>query len=213
MSSSTRALLTELAELYPCVVISGRAQADAQRRLSGVPLRAVIGNHGLEPWCRSAELRRKVERWRDALAPTVAAHRGVELEDKVYSLALHYRRSRRKKAARAALLRALEELGDVRVIGGKQVINVLPPGAPHKGMALERERDRLGCDTALFLGDDETDEDVFALDRPGRLLTVRVGPSRDSQAAFCLKSRREVDALLARLIALRRSAQRWRRAR
>jgi len=206
MTAATRALLVELAGLYPCIVISGRAQADVARRLAGVPLRAVIGNHGLEPWATSEELRRTI-------APAAAALPGVELEDKAYSLALHYRRSRRKKAARAALMRALSKLEGARIVGGKQVINVLPPGAPHKGVALERERDRLGCDTAFFLGDDETDEDVFALDRPGRLLTVRVGASRDSQASFCLKSRREVDLLLARLIALRHSAQRWRRAR
>jgi trehalose 6-phosphate phosphatase len=213
MTAATRALLVELAGLYPCIVISGRAQADVARRLAGVPLRAVIGNHGLEPWATSEELRRIIARWREVLAPAAAALPGVELEDKAYSLALHYRRSRRKKAARAALMRALAKLEGARIVGGKQVINVLPPGAPHKGVALERERDRLGCDTAFFLGDDETDEDVFALDRPGRLLTVRVGASRDSQASFCLKSRREVDLLLARLIALRRSAQRWRRAR
>jgi trehalose 6-phosphate phosphatase len=101
----------------------------------------------------------------------------------------------------------------VRVIGGKQVVNVLPLGAPHKGVALERERDRLGCDTAFFLGDDETDEDVFALDHPGRLLGVRVGAARRSHAAYYLKSQREVDALLARLIALRRDTRELRRAR
>jgi trehalose 6-phosphate phosphatase len=89
------------------------------------------------------------------------------------------------------------------VIGGKLVVNVLPPGAPHKGVALERERHRLGCDTALFVGDDETDEDVFALDRPGRLVTVRVGRARATQASYCLRGQAEIDRLLGRLIALR----------
>jgi trehalose 6-phosphate phosphatase len=131
---------------------------------------------------------------------------GVELEDKTYSLALHYRRSRRKKEAVARIAQALATLGEVRVIGGKQVVNVLPLGAPHKGVALERERDRLGCDTAFFIGDDETDEDVFALDRPGRLLTVRVGSARLSLASYCLERQAEIDALLARLIELRRDA-------
>jgi trehalose 6-phosphate phosphatase len=197
------------------VVISGRAVKDVQRRLAGIPLRAVIGNHGLEPWRATEELRAVVARWRARLAPALGALAGVELEDKVYSLAVHYRRSRRKKEALSAIVRALATLGEARVIGGKQVVNVLPLGAPHKGVALERERDRLGCDTAFFLGDDETDEDVFALDRPGRLLTVRVGASRVSQASYCLRSQAEVDELLARLIALRRSvaAEPRRRAR
>ena len=47
-------------------------------------------------------------------------------------------------------------------------------------------RGALGCDTALYVGDDETDEDVFALDEPGRLLTVRVG-NAPSRAAFYLQ--------------------------
>jgi len=212
LRASTRRLLGELARLYPCVVISGRAVRDVERRLAGVPLRAVIGNHGLEPWRATEELRRIVERWQRTLAPRLEPLAGVELEDKVYSLAIHYQRSRRKKEARAAIVRALGLLGEVRVIGGKQVVNVLPLGAPHKGVALERERDRLGCDTAFFVGDDETDEDVFALDRPGRLLTVRVGSAGVSQASYCLRSQGEIDALLARLIGLRRGDARLRRA-
>jgi len=179
-----------------------------QPRLAGIPLRGVIGNHGLEPWRATDELRRTVERWKALLEPALAALPGVELEDKTYSLALHYRRSRQKKEARLGIVRCLGVLGEVRVIGGKKVVNVLPLGAPHKGVALERERDRIGCDTAFFLGDDETDEDVFALDRPGRLLTVRVGLARASQASYCLYSQHEVDDLLARLIELRRTAAR-----
>lgn len=204
LRASTRRLLVELAGLYPCVVISGRAMRDVERRLAGVPLRAIVGNHGLEPWRATDTMRRQVELWKAELAPALAGLPGVELEDKAYSLAVHYRRSRRKKLALRAISQALARLGEVRVIGGKQVVNVLPPGAPHKGVALERERDRLGCDTAFFIGDDETDEDVFALDRPGRLLTVRVGPTRASQASYCLARQAEMDALLARLIELRR---------
>ena len=75
-------------------------------------------------------------------------------------------------------------LGPVRLVGGKHVVNLLPAGAPHKGLALERARARLGCDTAIYVGDDETDEDVFALDQPGRLLAIRVGRKPSSSAAL-----------------------------
>ena len=203
MRARTRKLLGELARRYPVVVISGRAHDDVRARLDGLELAGVIGNHGLEPWRASESLRRIVERWKLVLVPALAGVQGVVLEDKRYSLALHYRQARAKKAARAAIVAALRPLGEVRMIGGKMVVNVLPPGAPHKGVALERERDRLGCDTAFFLGDDETDEDVFALDRPGRLLCVRVGASRASQAPYCVRSQAAVDELLARLVELR----------
>jgi trehalose 6-phosphate phosphatase len=88
-------------------------------------------------------------------------------------------------------------------MGGKQVLNILPPDAPHKGMALERARERFGCDTAIYVGDDETDEDVFQLDQPGRLLAVRVGSARSTAATFQLTNQREVDQLLRALVSYR----------
>ena len=66
-------------------------------------------------------------------------------------------------------------------------------------MALERERDRLGCDTAFFLGDDETDEDVFSMERPGRLLGIRVGDRAGSAAPFSIPGQRSIDLLLGLL--------------
>jgi trehalose 6-phosphate phosphatase len=91
----------------------------------------------------------------------------------------------------------------VRLIGGHQVVNLVPEGAPHKGIALTALRQRAGCDTAIFVGDDETDEDVFALDQPGRLLTLRVGRKRSSRAAFFVDSQRDVDAVLEALLEVR----------
>jgi trehalose 6-phosphate phosphatase len=207
MRATTRRLLEEAARLYPCAVVSGRGQKDVLRRTRGVALAAAIGNHGLEPSETGARYAAEVRRWRPLLA-ALARVPGVLIEDKTYSLAIHYRRSREKKKARAAILAVTASLGAVRVIGGKQVFNVLPEGAPHKGIALERERARLGCDTAIFVGDDETDEDVFALDQPGRLLGIRVGTRAGSMAHYFLRDQREVDGLLSALVALRAGAAR-----
>jgi trehalose-6-phosphatase len=57
------------------------------------------------------------------------------------------------------------------------------------------------------VGDDETDEDVFALDQPGRLLTVRVGTKRASQASYYVRNQAAVDDLLAVLVSLRREPE------
>jgi trehalose 6-phosphate phosphatase len=203
MRASTRGLLERAAKLYPTVVISGRARDDAVRLLQGVGVRAVVGNHGLEPWHGIGVVTEKVRSWRSLLESHLAHLKGVQIEDKVFSLAVHYRRSREKKRARMAILRAAAGLGDVRVIGGKQVVNILPHDAPHKGIALERERDRLGCDTAIYVGDDDTDEDVFALDQPGRLLTVRVGAKRASAASYYIPRQANVDKLIRTLVELR----------
>ncbi len=196
MRASTRRLLREIARQYPCVVISGRARPDASRRLRGVGVLEVIGNHGTEPWQVSRRALRAVREWKPLLERRLAPLQGVTVEDKAYSLAIHYRRSREKTNARQAIRRAAAALSGARLIDGKQVVNVLPPGAPHKGMALEKARERFGCDTALYVGDDETDEDVFALDQPGRLLTVRVGHRVDSLAQYYLRRQAEIDGML-----------------
>lgn len=212
MRGTTRRLLEELARLYPCIVISGRAQSDALKRLRGIGLDQVLGNHGIEPWQATPQLTRKVRAWRPQLEQRLARIKGVQVEDKTFSVAVHYRRSREKGKARAAILQAAAALRGVRIVGGKQVVNILPGGASNKGAALERERERLHCDTAIYVGDDETDEDVFALDQPGRLLTIRVGAKRASLARYCIRGQTQVDELLRALIDMRRNEQARRRA-
>lgn len=212
MRPTTRKLLEQAATLYPTIVISGRAQQDTLSRLDGIGLHEVVGNHGLEPWHGTDRLIEKVRRWLAELERHLAPFKGVQIEDKVFSLAIHYRRSREKKRARAAILRTAALLGDVRIIGGKQVVNILPEGAPHKGIALERKRERLRCDTAIYVGDDETDEDVFELDQPGRLLTIRVGAKQASSATYYIARQGAMDELLRCLIDLRRKLEQCKRA-
>ena len=203
MRPATRALLSRVAALYPCVVISGRAMPDVTERVKGLGLRGVVGNHGVEPWRATKHIHRRVREWRPLFERALAKEAGVEIEDKNYSLAIHYRRSRAKKHVRALIDGVARDLEDIRRIGGIEVVNLVPADAPHKGIALERERARLRCDTAIYVGDDVTDEDVFALDQPGRLLTIRVGRKVTSGADFFIKSQMEMDTLLRTLIGLR----------
>jgi trehalose 6-phosphate phosphatase len=211
MRPQTSRRLARIGQRYPAVVISGRSQADVSARLGDAKLFAVSGNHGLEPGRDLGRYRRKVERWSELLRVALGGLAGVEIEDKRYSLALHYRRSREKVRARAAIENAVKTLGgDIRAIAGKLVLNVVPAGAPHKGEALRRLRADAGCDTAIYVGDDVTDEDVFALDEPGRLLGIRVGRSSRSAAAWFIRSQLEIDALLDCLLELRADALRQR---
>jgi len=206
MRPRTRDLLTRVAERFPCGILSGRARSEVLRLLGAPMVEWVLGNHGTE-WGRApsdgVDFQRKVRRWAGQIAERLGSLPGVVLENKRYSLAIHYRRSREKKQALAAIGRAVEGLPGAKVYPGKQVVNVVPEGAPHKGIALQRLRAAAGCDTALYVGDDTTDEDVFALDEPGQLVTVRVGQSQRSQAAYYLPRQSQIDTLLSRLLALR----------
>lgn len=207
MRSSTRRLLRRASKLYPCVVISGRAQGDALGRLRGVEVCRVVGNHGAEPSPGGEGMRRRVQQWLPVLKTRLSRRQGVVVEDKGFSVAVHYRQARERNAARRAILRVARSLSDVRIIGGKLAVNLLVPDAPHKGLALERERAHFACDTVIYVGDDETDEDVFQLDRPGRLLSIRVGRKRTSVAPYYLRNQAEIDRLIGTLVALRGDRQ------
>lgn len=203
MRAGTRRLLAALSRRYPCVVLSGRARSDVARRLEGSGVIEAIGNHGIEPWQTSRQAVSRVRRWRPRLTRALASLPGVTIEDKVHSLAVHYRASPRKPEARAAIRAAAARLGRVRLVGGKQVLNVLPAGAADKGAALREAMGRLGCEAAVYLGDDETDEDAFALAASRQVLAVRVGRGGGSRASYFLRSQREIDALLRMLLRLR----------
>lgn len=200
MRHTTRRLLEKVAQRYPCAVISGRAQHDALLWLDGIAFVDVLGNHGLEPWQNGAAFESEVSHWHTLLEKQLASYQGVIIENKRFSLAIHYRESREKKRALEAILKAGARLHAARIIKGKFVVNILPDDAPHKGMALQRLLTKHGCDTAIYIGDDETDEDVFSLDCPGQLLTILVGKRQNSEAAYFLKGQEEIDAVLRILL-------------
>jgi trehalose 6-phosphate phosphatase len=198
----TRRLLKRLAALYPCVVISGRSRRDLLRRVRGLGLAGAFGNHGGEPSPGAAARRKQVARWRRTLERELRGVEGVWIEDKGLSLAVHYRAAPSPAAVRAAIRAAADRLPGARVMGGKRVVNVLPARGPHKGAALEEARRRLRCEATLYVGDDETDEDAFALGGASRI-GVRVGRKRRSRARYFVSGQAGVDALLERLVELR----------
>ena len=203
MRASTRRLLRRASELFPCVVITGRARADALGRLRNIEVCRVVGNHGAEPSPNGESMRRRVRQWLPVLKAQLSRRQGVVVEDKGFSVAVHYRQARARQSARRAVLAAARSLSDVRLVGGKLVVNFLVPGAPHKGLALERECSHFACDTVIYVGDDETDEDVFEIDRPGQLLSIRVGRKQTSAASYYIRNQAEIDRLLETLIAVR----------
>jgi len=195
--------LAHLASRYDLAIVTGRAVADARRMFAFEP-RYLIGNHGAEgipAWrARTAGFARDVESWRNALEACESLRAaGVTIEDKRYSISLHYRRAADADAAYRAIAACLDALvPKPAIIDGKAVVNLLPPGAPNKGEALRALIAETRCANALYVGDDDTDEAVFGLHLPS-VLTVRVEPSADSQATLFLRDQREVLTLLQHL--------------
>src|SRR5688500_8878273 len=117
MRPSTQRLLRRASKLYPCVVITGRAQADALGRLRDIEVCRVVGNHGAEPTPHAKTMRRRVQRWLPVLKRRLARRQGVIIEDKGFSVAIHYRQARKRNSTRRAVLSAARSLKDVRLVG------------------------------------------------------------------------------------------------
>lgn len=201
--ATTLRLLRQVARRYPTVVISGRARADVAARLRQIPLAQVSGNHGIEPWAAKPAFARQVRRWVEQLERALADYAGVIVEDKLYSVSVHYRRAEHRQLARKVIDRTAPQLRGARRIDGKCVVNFLPKAAHGKGEALAFARRMFGCENALFIGDDVTDEEAFGVGVNDWLLGVRVGPVKQSKAKYILKDQREIDELLRELILMR----------
>lgn len=208
MRPRTRALLDRVAHLYPCAIIANRTRDDVVQRLDGIPIKHIVGNHGIESGESVDAFADEIAAVFPHLVEALQSVQGVDVENKHHSIAIHYHRARRKVTVRSALhVIIAEKAPALRVIPGKLVINLMPTSAPNKGDALVSLRKEEQADIALYVGDDVTDEDVFQLDEPGRLLCIRIGHSRRSAAPWYLRDQREIDLLLETLVDLRTKGQ------
>jgi trehalose 6-phosphate phosphatase len=203
MREATRQLLIRAAQLYPCVIISGRALDDLTERLEGIPLWFLFGNHGLEPPPPGSATPTPAREWAALLARLLPDDPGILIEDKRYSLTIHYRNALDKRGAVDAIDRVVAQLPDARALGGAEAVSLLPKGGAHKGVALQQACRWFACDSAIYVGDDATDEDAFSSTYPEKLLTIRVGAASDSQARYHLGTQDEIDTLLQVLVDIR----------
>jgi trehalose 6-phosphate phosphatase len=150
-------------------LVSGRPIADLDARFSPLEL-PVVGGHGAEMRVRDGEIVSAVaplpERMRKRLAGARAIDPGVVVEDKGYSLALHYRQAPRQEGALRELItqtRAAFPDESVEVLPGKAMFEVKRPGVS-KGEAVQRlmAYAPFSGRQPVFIGDDVTDESVFA---------------------------------------------------
>lgn len=206
ISYSVSEWLKELARRAPCAVVSGRGLTDLSPRLNGtVPY--VIGNHGIERPTTTVEAVRAAEaiclEWKEAIATHLAKpleELGVEVEDKRFSLTFHFRGAADSAKVHLAILGLLQQLTPApRVVSGKASVNVLPPGTGGKGPAVLELMVQLRQSGLFFVGDDETDENVFAL-KEGLVMGVRIGRYAESRAQFYLKHQSELEEVLRFLV-------------
>jgi len=197
--AATRRLLVSVASRYPTVVLTGRDRRDAARMLRAIPLRMIVGNHGLDLGGNGAS--RTVASWAQQLRAHRRALVGVNVERKQLSLTAHYRGVKDPAGARRRVLRVMGSLIPVpRIVPGKASVNVLPDIGLDKGTALRKLIRYFKARATVYVGDDATDEDAFVAGEAYSAVTVRVGTSSHTAARFSLATQGQVDALLAYLL-------------
>jgi trehalose 6-phosphate phosphatase len=211
LTEATREALHALSVVAPTAVISGRSLADLGPRVKGITAH-LIGNHGLEGLPASERVMQQAEDCCRAWLKAVAkdhhdlTRAGVLVEDKTYSLTFHYRQACSPSAAREAIFHAVSTLLPApRLVLGKAVVNAIPSGNLHKGTAMLELMHQLQTSAALYVGDDDTDEDVFALPDE-RIVSVRVGKKAATAAQWYLTRQSQIGQLLTYLIEARARA-------
>jgi trehalose 6-phosphate synthase/phosphatase len=204
-----RRLLRALAEKRgnEVAVISGRDRETLDAWLGDLDI-SLVAEHGA--WLRARggaweSIGARAEGWKREMTAVLERYAdrtpGSFIEEKDYSLAMHYRKTDPELAA----ARMGELKGDLHnltanlnlnILEGDKVIEVRDAGV-NKGSAATRLVRRFDPQFTLAVGDDHTDEDIFsALMDSAYTIKVGLGPS---QAKFNLDSVAGVRALLKKL--------------
>jgi trehalose-phosphatase len=204
LSPGVHASLARLAERTAVAIVSGRSLDDLERLFAFPPAAHVIGSHGLE--ARGGDGVALDQDEQDTLdqlerlgrKAVEAAGDGAWLEYKPASVVLHTRAADQALAGRAveAVTRFAASVDGAQIKPGHQVVELLARSAS-KGESLVALAHRLGRAPLVFLGDDVTDEDAFALMGPDDL-SVRVGPGA-TIARYRLDGPDDVAVLLEQL--------------
>jgi len=219
LSRMTRHLLTALAghRRYRVAIVSGRALADL-RACIGIESIWLAGNHGLEIegpgvlYCHpgARRLRPQMEALARALSHALAEIPGAWVEDKGLTLAVHLRSVPAPSVPRVQC-QLLRLAGPALAAGtwtlrtGKAVLEIRPNVPWDKGSAVRWITERACQDVppasrlAVYIGDDETDEDAFGAVGPTGI-GIRVGDDQPSSAAhYYVDSVDHVTQFLSRL--------------
>jgi len=214
--AETRRTLERLAALpgVHLALVSGRSASDAWK-VSGVDGAWVIGNHGYEIRTPEGELtaveparpfERSVADAARQLEPLEREIPGAMVENKRWTLSVHYRRadSTAVPVMRERVHAVAASLG-LRVMDGKKIFELRPPVDVNKGTATVMLAERIGAlrngASAMYAGDDRTDEDAFRAlrARHAAVMTVHIrgdDPAATTEAEVTLDSTGDLRAAL-----------------
>lgn len=218
LPKETKELLRSLIALPSCkvAIISGRALRDIEKQV-GLSNIVYVGNHGFEikgpritfesPLPR--RYRATLKSIKEKLQKELSDIRGVIIEDKGFSLCVHYRQVDKNKIplvkaafSGALLIHEIREYVVIRM--GKMLLEIRPTIPWDKGKVvlwlLARQKfasDEKGRKVLpVYIGDDFTDEDAFR-DINNKGITIFVGRPRKTLAKYRVSNTDEVVRFLS----------------
>lgn len=212
MQDDMRETVRKLSELTKVAIVSGRDRKVVENFVQIEDL-IYAGSHGFD--IRGPDIRREheggvaaldsLDRAEHELGERLRDVPGALVERKKFALAIHYRNVREGDAETVA--RAVEEEHkkhpQLRSRGGKKVLELQPDVEWHKGKALLWLLEILGLDVSttcpLYIGDDTTDEDAFAVLEESGIGIVVGDETLPSRARYWLRDPDEVRRFLDRL--------------
>jgi trehalose 6-phosphate synthase/phosphatase len=189
------------------LLATGRDRATLDQWFNGVPI-GLAAEHGA--WIRERNGDWKIQQslplgWKANLLPILEMYAdrvpGAFVEEKEFSLVWHYRNANPEQGSVAAReltdhLLVFTASIDLQVLRGNKAIEIRKAGV-NKGSAVQQWLAKNDFDFILAVGDDLTDEDMFAV-LPPWAYSFRVGTNR-THARFRLPSPVEVLQILAEL--------------
>ena len=206
-----RSLLTQLSsDPANCVfVVSGRRRSDLERWLGGIPNLGLAPEHSAVwrlPGSSTWEGHAADSEWKESVKPIlrhfVDRVPGSFLEEKEFALVWHYRLVEAEigewlAAELVAMLDGMLAETELRAYRGKKIVEVKPNWA-NKGKVVQELLPQYENDAfVLGIGDDRTDEDMFA-ELPSSAWSVHVG-GEPSQARYSVADTSRVVTLLEQL--------------
>lgn len=189
------------------VIASGRDKNTLEKWFGNLKV-GLIAEHGV--WVKEKgkgwEIIEPLENdWKEEIRPILEFYvdrtPGAFVEEKEFSLVWHYRKANpelvlvRARELEDTLLNLTTHL-NLEVLEGSKVVEIKNAGI-NKGKAALRWIAKKNWDFILAIGDDRTDEDIFAV-LPESAYSIKVGLSA-SQAKFNIKSWIDVRSLLDEL--------------
>lgn len=177
----------------PIIAVTGRDVDTASKLLHPIEV-PIAGLHGLDIYFDSGNYIRpdlssiNFKKLKQDILKNCDKHPELLIEDKGYSIALHYRKNPNLENNAINIMQQINlNYPHLKINRGKFVVELIPNQAD-KGRAIETILNHLNLPSVLpiFIGDDLTDESGFTYINQQAGLSIKVGPG-ETQAKYRLK--------------------------